>query len=204
MRIHGHVTNSTANGPGNRAVVWTQGCDLGCGNCWNPETHDPKGGFDMPTKDLVNWVLSIPDIEGLTLSGGEPLQQGYSVFCLVHDLKQACPRLSIGMFTGYSQKELEQPADAFTPPAAWTRNNYWSAMKKDLDFAVMGRFNQHMVQINKPLVSSRNQELVLFSDRYKRSDFEKQVIEVIIESDGTRTMTGFPVSKWEYLLDRVD
>jgi anaerobic ribonucleoside-triphosphate reductase activating protein len=204
MKIHGHVTSSTANGPGNRAVIWIQGCDLGCRGCWNPETWDRKGGFEIPVEDLVKWVLSVPDIDGVSLSGGEPLQQDYDTYRLVQDLKRMRPNLSIGMFTGYSQKELEQPRDAFMTTIAEARGDYWREIKRHLDFAVMGRFNQHMVQIDKPLVSSKNQELVLFSNRYKPEDFEKQVIEVLIETDGTRTITGFPVSKWEYLLDRVE
>jgi len=43
MLVHSMLPRSTANGPGERAVVWFQGCDLRCSGCWNPRTH----GFDM-------------------------------------------------------------------------------------------------------------------------------------------------------------
>ena len=39
MFIHNKVSQSEANGPGNRTVVWFQGCNLKCSGCWNPETH---------------------------------------------------------------------------------------------------------------------------------------------------------------------
>ncbi|MGH9631192.1 MAG: 4Fe-4S cluster-binding domain-containing protein [Bryobacteraceae bacterium] len=39
MLIHGFVAHSLVNGPGVRAVVYLQGCNLGCASCWNPATH---------------------------------------------------------------------------------------------------------------------------------------------------------------------
>ena len=34
MLIHGFVAHSRVNGPGMRAVVYFQGCNLGCAGCW--------------------------------------------------------------------------------------------------------------------------------------------------------------------------
>ena len=39
MLIHGFVAHSQVNGPGVRAVVFFQGCNLSCAGCWNPATH---------------------------------------------------------------------------------------------------------------------------------------------------------------------
>ena len=39
MLIHGFVRGSRVNGPGLRAVVYFQGCTLGCRSCWNAESH---------------------------------------------------------------------------------------------------------------------------------------------------------------------
>jgi len=39
MLIHGFVAHSGVNGPGVRAVVYFQGCNLACAGCWNPATH---------------------------------------------------------------------------------------------------------------------------------------------------------------------
>jgi anaerobic ribonucleoside-triphosphate reductase activating protein len=60
-----------------------------------------------------------------------------------------------------------------------------------LDFAVLGRFNRHLVSAD-PLVTSRNQELRVFSDRYTRADFRAQAVEVTIDPDGLTQITGFP------------
>jgi hypothetical protein len=77
LRLHGFVARSRANGPGIRAVVWTQGCTLGCPGCFNPGSHPLEGpGGAVATDELATRILALrPEIEGLTVSGGEPLQQ---------------------------------------------------------------------------------------------------------------------------------
>src|SRR6266849_909348 len=47
MLIHGFIAHSRVNGPGVRAVVYFQGCNLGCASCWNPATH----AFTGPSRD---------------------------------------------------------------------------------------------------------------------------------------------------------
>ena len=84
MLIHNRMENSAANGPGNRAVIWTQGCQgMNCQGCWNPDTHDFNRTTETPVCSLVDWVLGIPGIEGVTFSGGEPFQQpgALHLFC---------------------------------------------------------------------------------------------------------------------------
>ena len=43
MLIHGFVSASRVNGPGLRAVIYFQGCTLGCRDCWNPDSHPFSG-----------------------------------------------------------------------------------------------------------------------------------------------------------------
>ena len=39
MLVHSVLPRSAVNGPGERVVVWFQGCDLRCPGCWNPSSH---------------------------------------------------------------------------------------------------------------------------------------------------------------------
>jgi hypothetical protein len=68
----------------------------------------------------------------------------------------------------------------------------WQQIRDRLDFAVMGRYNR-LAPGTQPLRSSRNQELHLFTARYKERDFGEQTVEVSIEENGAATITGFPV-----------
>ena len=102
IRIHDLLPKSHANGPGPRAVVWVQGCSLGCKGCFNPQTHAKDGGRTVPIDTLVEDILTLRDsIQGLTISGGEPLQQLPSVRLLLRGVRMRSA-LSTLLFTGYT------------------------------------------------------------------------------------------------------
>lgn len=60
-----------------------------------------------------------------------------------------------------------------------------------LDFAVMGRYNPAQ-PCDKPLRTSRNQRLRLFSARYTERDFGPPLVEITIGDAGAGLITGFP------------
>src|ERR1051326_6111715 len=76
MLLHGVVTGSRVNGPGVRAVVYFQGCSLGCPQCWNPKTHRFSGA-ERGVAEIVDCVVrshGARPLDGVTFSGGEPMQ----------------------------------------------------------------------------------------------------------------------------------
>src|ERR1039457_546413 len=110
MLLHAFIPASRANGPGLRAVVFFQGCKLHCVGCWNPNSH-PFHGEDIKVDAVVQEVLRArqeQSLEGVTFSGGEPMQQAHGLLGLMHSLRQQAPELSFGMFTGYTEHELDQ------------------------------------------------------------------------------------------------
>ena len=125
-------------------------------------------------------VLLLADVEGLTLSGGEPMQQASALFALISILKARRPDLSIGMYSGYTERELNASA-------------IWRAVCEHLDFAVLGRFVAAKPS-SLPLRTSANQILRLFSGRYREEDFQPQECEVQITQDGLVQITGFPLA----------
>jgi anaerobic ribonucleoside-triphosphate reductase activating protein len=195
MLLHGFVPISRANGPGRRAVIWFQGCSLHCPGCFNSKTHAFEG---VPTDntEIVERVLALHEtgeIEGATFSGGEPMQQAQSLLELLKTLRadRPTPRLSFGMFTGYTLPELNA-GRYFTFEDCRDKLQLWREIRKRLDFAVAGRYNRH-IPATLPLRSSGNQQLHLFSERYRETDFQEQIVEVSIGEDGAATVTGFPV-----------
>src|SRR5258706_14960618 len=99
VRIHATEARSRANGPGARFVVWMQGCTLGCPGCFNPTTHDAGGGREVDVADLAAELAATANIEGLTLSGGEPLQQPDAAAALLAAARAL--GLSTLVFSGY-------------------------------------------------------------------------------------------------------
>ena len=64
-----------SNGPGVRVSVFMQGCTFNCKNCFNPETHDFKGGKEF-TDEVINKIMELcskEHIVGLSILGGEPM-----------------------------------------------------------------------------------------------------------------------------------
>jgi anaerobic ribonucleoside-triphosphate reductase activating protein len=197
LRVHSLLEASRANGPGQRAVIWLQGCSLGCPGCWNPATHPRSTGSAWATDELLAWlepVRSRTRISGLTISGGEPLEQAPGLVQLVELVRRQFPDLSIGLFSGYAETELNRGSYLCHPAAAVAeKREFWQRIGRTLDFAVLGRYNA-LAPSNNPLVTSKNQRLQLYSSRYSPADFEPQLVEVTIDRHGLVQVTGFPVS----------
>ena len=201
MLLHALIPASRANGPGLRAVVFFQGCSLGCPGCWNPSSHAFQG-TDLSVEDVTEKLLRARadyDLEGVTFSGGEPMQQAECLLELMNRLRAAAPSLSFGVFSGYTERELVAGRYSIwgssLPPEQ--RRDLWEQIRACLDFAVLGRFNQALPG-REPLVTSRNQVLRLFTARYTEADFPEQIVEVNIHADGRAEVTGFPTlgSPW--------
>jgi anaerobic ribonucleoside-triphosphate reductase activating protein len=181
LRVHAFMGCSTVNGPGARAVIWVQGCSLGCPGCWNPQTHDPLLGFRLDVSEILEWFAKasrVNWIEGLTISGGEPMEQAPAVLELLRRLKAARPAMTTGLFSGYTERELP--------------DTLWRAMQSHLDFAVLGRYNAGR-RSHDPLLTSTNQVLRLYTTRYSMANFAAQSVEVHIDDTGLTQITGFPI-----------
>ena len=74
MRINSILKESKVNGPGNRAVVWVQGCSLHCENCFNKAAHSLNGGIELTPEQIIAQI-DCEAVDGLTVSGGEPFDQ---------------------------------------------------------------------------------------------------------------------------------
>jgi anaerobic ribonucleoside-triphosphate reductase activating protein len=108
LRLHAFIPHSRANGPGCRAVVWVQGCTLGCPGCFNPETHDFHGGQWVGVDELFERIRALQGtIEGITVSGGEPFQQRPALLALLQRVR-AETDLSVLVFTGYTWDEIQR------------------------------------------------------------------------------------------------
>lgn len=196
MLIHAIVPGSRVNGPGLRSVVYFQGCSVGCRFCWNPRTH-PFSGEERSVEAVAAMVLSAHrerPFDGVTFSGGEPMQQAEDLLTLMKSIRDRQPALSFGMYSGYSEHELASGSYwCRTESPKIARQEIWHCIRQHLDFAVLGRYVAKRPSV-LPLRTSANQRLKLFSDRYREQDFEPQEIEVHIGESGLVEVTGFPVA----------
>jgi hypothetical protein len=132
-------------------------------------------------------------LDGVTFSGGEPMQQAHDLLITLQTLRAAVLDLSIGVYSGYSLPELA--AGRFQTRKAADhieRGRLWQQIRSYLDFAVLGRYVESRPG-DLPLRSSANQELRIFSGRYSTTDFAPFEVEVQIGSEGLVQITGFPL-----------
>jgi anaerobic ribonucleoside-triphosphate reductase activating protein len=176
MRIHALLEHSRANGPGVRAVVWTQGCTLGCPGCFNPETHPNAGGEWASVFELSERIRAIPGIEGVTISGGEPLQQLAPLTELLRQVRQSAGLSSV-VFTGFEPDEI-------------SRLPGHEALLAQIDVLIAGRYHPEQ-RLATGLRGSANKQLLFYSTRYSPQDFEQlPEAEIIISTDGQVTLSG--------------
>ncbi len=176
LRVHAFLEASYANGPGRRAVLWLQGCTLACPGCFNPLTHTNKGGEIISTEDLFNRIVGIPNIEGLTVSGGEPLQQLYPLLSLLERLRRETA-LSTILFTGYDQEEI------LRMPLA-------KRLTACIDVLIAGRYEASR-RLAQGLLGSANKRIYFFTDRYHQQDFlSVPPAEIILSPDGKMILSG--------------
>ena len=97
-----------ALGPGCRAVVWFHGCSRGCPGCIAAEMN-LRDDFETYTPlQLAERICSIEGIEGVTLSGGEPMDQPAEALAEFLRLVRNRTDLSVMLYTGYLLDELKR------------------------------------------------------------------------------------------------
>jgi anaerobic ribonucleoside-triphosphate reductase activating protein len=178
LRVHAIERRSRANGPGVRFAIWVQGCSLGCPGCFNPGTHSGEGGEVWPVERLAAAIAAEgAAIEGVTISGGEPLEQPVALLGLVEAVRHRCPGLSILVFSGYALEEIER-----MPPGP--------ALLAAIDVLVDGRYLAGE-RLGSGLRGSANQKVRLLSRRYTIEEVEATpVAEVVIGADGLVRLSG--------------
>lgn len=186
LRLHAFEPRSRANGPGLRAVVWFQGCTLGCPGCFNPGTHAAAGGVEVETRELAEDIRALASevglrpgatsaISGVTLTGGEPLEQPEAAL----DLLERIADLGLGvlLFTGRGRREVEVLP---LGPRILAR----------VDVAVFGHYVEGR-RVARGLLGSANQEVALLTSRHSMEDLGSvPPVEAIVRRDGTLTWTG--------------
>jgi len=104
LRLAGIVRESIVDGPGLRLTVFTQGCPHKCPGCHNPDTHDPKGGYEGNITSILSAFDANPLLKGITLSGGEPIMQAEALLDLAKEIKARGKDIVI--FSGYTFEQL--------------------------------------------------------------------------------------------------
>lgn len=97
---------SWALGPGLRYVIWVQGCPFCCHHCETPEGRRFSPNMLIEVDELAQDIISRPEIEGITISGGEPMEQAGLLADLLKLVLVKRPELNVISYTGYQIEQL--------------------------------------------------------------------------------------------------
>lgn len=143
------------NGVGCRVTLWVSGCNIHCPYCQNPQTWDFNAGneFTEDVKLKLFNILSKPYIQGITLSGGNPLDNYGDILELLQEIKSMFGnKKDVWLYSGYTLEEII--------------SKDMVEMLEYIDVLVDGPYIHELRDISLPFRGSSNQRIL-----YKGEDF---------------------------------
>ena len=180
INLHNRINKSRANGPGVRAVIWLQGCPFDCSGCFNPGLRDFDGGEIVAVEELIEWVLALEGINGISISGGEPTEQIQPLNCFLSVIKEST-ELSVLLFSGRTGEEIHKLKGG-------------KELLGLIDVLIEGPYNRELANPPGIWPSSANQRIRFLTERYKNEDFSGlPETEIIITDQGDVVESGLGI-----------
>ncbi|NLK95359.1 MAG: anaerobic ribonucleoside-triphosphate reductase activating protein [Clostridiales bacterium] len=148
IRLAGIVYESLVNGPGIRRVLFSQGCRHNCTGCFNPETHSFTDGELMDMDMIIKDILDNPMLDGVTFSGGDPLEQADKFAYIAKAIRKS--GLNVWCYTGYTFEYLINNID----------KNGWNDLLQNIDVLVDGPFQEEKKKEGLKFRGSSNQRII--------------------------------------------
>lgn len=160
-----------ANGPGVRVSIFVSGCRHHCKGCFNSIAWDFDYGKPF-TNEVVDHIIDLlkPDyIKGITILGGEPLDQNnqYSVSKLIFRIRQVYGNTkSIWVYTGYVLGDNIPTVDRYNCCTSYEH------ILNNIDVLVDGPFIEEKKNLSLRFKGSENQRII----DMKKTRYYKKVI----------------------------
>jgi anaerobic ribonucleoside-triphosphate reductase activating protein len=142
-----------------------------------------KGGEVLDTGEVARRILVTPDLEGLSVLGGEPFEQPRAVAEVCRAVRAA--GLGVMVYSGYTLEELRAQ-----------RSPDVDALLAEVDLLVDGRFEQHNPERRRRWLGSANQRLHFLTSRYREDDprFAAPNTVELRFVNGQLTINGWPAA----------
>lgn len=176
------LDNAGLLGSAPRMIVWLHGCGRGCPGCiaedWNRK-KEPT--FSLSVNSISCLIVSHPELEGVTISGGEPFRQAAALGQFVETLRKK--GLGIIIYTGYTLAELQLDL----------RTGVRQALD-GCDTLIDGPYDETLND-DQAFRGSSNQTIHHFTSRYRKYFSScKTRRSVFRQEDGYRYILGIPDS----------
>lgn len=153
LRILGTYRETVVDGEGLRYSIYFAGCTHACKGCHNKESWCPDNGT-LVTEEYLDKIIkeinSNPLLDGITLSGGDPLYNPEEMLEIVKYLKEKT-EMNIWLYTGYTIEELR-------------KDNRRMKVLQYVDTLVDGKFVQELYDPLLKFRGSSNQRIIRKKD----------------------------------------
>lgn len=181
---------SRALGPGLRYVIWTQGCPFHCDGCVTPSSRPITKERQVQIHDLADDILNRPNIEGITISGGEPFIQSRVLADLLDLVLLNRPELTVIVYTGFMVETLTGTEE--------------KRLLEHIDLLIDGPYMKEFND-NKGLRGSSNQRFHFITPRLLRWKEElqdgKRRVEYHLTPEGAK-IYGVPPASFTNIKDK--
>lgn len=166
MRITQIRKTDVANGTGIRVTIFVAGCTHRCAGCFNREYFSFEAG-ELVTEEVMDQIISLSQkdyIEGLSVLGGEPLQQVFdkTLVTLLKRFKQEVGK-SVWLYTGYTYEEAIQRQERLDILSYCDVlvDGKFEITQKDLRLKFRGSRNQRIIDVQRSL---NEQGVILYDE----------------------------------------
>lgn len=186
IRIHNMILHTKALGPGLRTAIWLQGCERRCKGCMSPGSRPLDGGRLVRVSDVAQAVLQLSDVEGITVSGGEPFLQVDALYSLLSSIREKS-NLGVIIYTGFTLEELRKMDNP----------KVTQIISEMADIIIDGEYVEELND-GIALKGSSNQRVNFITERYvsERTLYEQNQRDVeVIATESDMFLIGIPSQK---------
>lgn len=184
-------------GPGERYVIWTQGCIHNCEGCIAKESHSQDtGGEWFLISNLLQEIDKQKKLRGITISGGEPFLQKKSLLKFVMEVSKR--NLDIICYTGFLYEELINSKES-------------REILKYIDILIDGKYD-FKKNTGSYLRGSDNQRIIHLKKTYKEYEqsmlqMKNRNIEIKVINGNTIFLAGIPPinlnENWNQIREKI-
>lgn len=106
--VHG-LQRGVLGATDHRVMLTTQGCShVKCPGCTSQHTWEANAGRPIQVAGLIAWMKSLPRVNGLTLTGGEPTDQAVALTALLAAFRQSFPGAEVVLYSARLWPRLQR------------------------------------------------------------------------------------------------
>lgn len=152
------------NGPGVRTTLFVSGCTHDCKGCFNKEQQNFRYGdkWTEAVEDKFIEGAKNPNIAGVSILGGEPMQQPYVYMSRLLKKINESVNKPIWVWTGYTFEELlnDKISKNLLKYIDVLIDGKFELDKRDLSLKYRGSSNQRVINVKESL---KKNEIILYN-----------------------------------------